>query len=115
MPETFPVVDETTGALRDVPHYSVVEVAEMLHLHESTVRRLMRVERWPHMEIGNRAWFAAPDVTAALASMRRNDGGGEGPAEHPADDGADDGEPGPLGLVLPDDDEPGDPDPGGIR
>jgi hypothetical protein len=93
MPESFPVADPTTGTLTPTPHYSVDEVAAMIHVHPSTVHRLMRRDRWPHLAIANRIWFAEADVLAALAHMRRND---EPDLPPPP--------PGRLGLALPPDD-----------
>jgi hypothetical protein len=96
MPETFPVADPTTGALVETPHFSVDEVAHMIHVHPSTVHRLMRRDHWPHLEVANRYWFAESDVTAALARMRRND-----------EPDLPDAPPGVRGLVLPPDDDDG--------
>jgi hypothetical protein len=105
MPETFPVADPNTGELVDTPHYSIDELAAMLHVHATTANRLMRRERWPHFTVNRRAWFSPSDVLAVVASMRRND-----------EPDVPEGPPPTLGLVVPDDDAPeGDADPGGIR
>lgn len=113
MPESFPVVDPTSGELRDVPHYSVAEVAGLLHMGTTTAYRLMHDEGWPHLQIAKRAWISAPDLAAILQGMRRND---DGTAHLPEPEP--DAPRHPLGLALPPDPAPvngPDGDPGGVR
>jgi hypothetical protein len=106
MPETFPVLDPDTGTLTDVEHFSITEVAEMLHISRTTAYKAMAEDHWPHMTIVKRVWMSGADVAAVVAGMRRNDAAIP-EAEHGVR----------LGLVIPGeaDETHGDQDPGGVR
>ena len=69
MPEQFPTLDPTTGELVEVTYYDIAEVAAMLHVSESTVRRNLfaKSDPWPHLTIGRGHWMSASDIGWVVA------------------------------------------------
>lgn len=62
MPVQFPTLNPETGELVPTDYYTVGEVAEMLHVSHSTVRRRILAGEWPHLTIAQGHYMSAPDV-----------------------------------------------------
>ena len=95
MPTPFPVL--TDDGLTEVDHYSLAEVARMLHMGYSTAQRDVHRQKWPHVKVAHRFWFSEADIAQILRILRPYDG----PEERT--------EPAPLGLVVPPEGDDGPP------
>jgi hypothetical protein len=62
MPVDFPRLDADTGELVQVKHYTVDEVAAMLHASSNTVRRHCYDDSWPHVRIARHTYMTAEHV-----------------------------------------------------
>lgn len=63
MPINLPHRDPDTGELRDMPHFDIDEVAAMLHVSPTHVRRRSTgTGQWPHLRLAHRVWFSAEHV-----------------------------------------------------
>jgi excisionase family DNA binding protein len=70
MPVQFPTLNAETGELVPTDYYTVGEVAELLHVSHSTVRRRILAGRWPHITIAQGHYMAAPDVAWVVEESR---------------------------------------------
>lgn len=68
-PINFPRKDKRTGELVDVRYWSVWEVAEMLHVSPTTVRRRANAGIWPHFHPGRAVYFNADQIEYAVQQM----------------------------------------------
>src|SRR5262245_42260044 len=66
MPVSFPTMDPDTGHLVDRDYYTVGEVAAMLHVSHSTVRRRILAGEWDHLTIAQGHYMDAAMVVAVV-------------------------------------------------
>lgn len=63
MPVSFPVLNPSTGQLDSQDFFTVGEVAELLHMSHSTVRRRIKSGRWPYFApVPGAFYLSAQDV-----------------------------------------------------
>lgn len=67
MPVPFPTLDPETGELVTMPYWTVGEVAALLHVSHSTVRRRILADEWPHLTIAQAHYMNARHVAAVVA------------------------------------------------
>ena len=66
MPVSIPTYDETTHELVPVAYYNPTEVAEMLPISETTVRRLLTEQAWPHVVFSGHRFMSAEQIGRAV-------------------------------------------------
>lgn len=67
MPVPFPTLNPDTGRLESMDYYTVGEVAELLHVSHSTVRRFILAGEWPHLTIAHAHYMSAAHVAEVVA------------------------------------------------
>jgi len=67
MPVSFPTLNPDTGELVPTDYYTVGEVAAMLHVSHSTVRRRILDREWPHLTIAQAHYMSAEHVARVVA------------------------------------------------
>jgi excisionase family DNA binding protein len=66
MPVSFPTLDPDSGELVPVDYFTVGEVAALLHVSHSTVRRRVLANEWPHLTIAGGHYLNAVQVAAVV-------------------------------------------------
>src|SRR5262245_2019923 len=67
VPVQFPTLDPATGELVPTDYYTVGEVAALLHVSHSTVRRRILAGEWPHLTIAQGHFLSAEHIAAVVA------------------------------------------------
>lgn len=67
MPVPFPTLDPATGELVTRDYFTIEEVAELLHMSPSTVRRRILDHAWPSLSIAQSHYMSAEHVAAVVA------------------------------------------------
>lgn len=62
MPVTIPTLDPSTGELVDREYWDMAEVAAMLHVSTTTVRRFVLAGDWPSLKLGRAHWLSAEHI-----------------------------------------------------
>lgn len=68
MPVPFPTLNPSTGELETVDYFTVEEVAELLHISHTTVRRRLLSGEWPHMKIAH-GYFLSAEMVARVVKL----------------------------------------------
>jgi hypothetical protein len=66
MPVSFPTMNPDTGELVPTDYYTVGEVAAMLHVSHSTVRRMILIGEWDHMTLAHVHYMSAAHIAAVV-------------------------------------------------
>lgn len=66
MPVPFPTLDPDTGTLVPTDYYTVGEVADLLHVSHSTVRRRIKAGDWSFFSPMTGAYFFSPAHVAEV-------------------------------------------------
>jgi AraC-like DNA-binding protein len=67
MPVPFPTLNPETGELVPTDYYTVGEVAALLHVSHTTVRRRILANEWPHLTIAQAHYMSAEHVARVVA------------------------------------------------
>jgi len=66
MPVPFPTLDPETGELTQVDYFTLGEVAALLHVSHTTVRRRILADEWPHLTIAQTHYMSAAHIAQVV-------------------------------------------------